>query len=208
MNYYINVSWPPSGPHMSLVWQISSLMKTKMPMAGGKRDSCKIRNGAWNNRCSYIIFLIILRLVSILISSGSFVLLSFSFFFTQQIYVMCTSRFPYNIPVFGHLNSLPYLFKNLNKYNLLPYPILCLNIARWVENDVDPDETPRSHLGLHCLLRPPCPNTYGRYGTVKRGICKSPHYYSDIQNCSGFKPAFIFELLHKKQCHTLLTAVH
>ena len=34
-------------------------------------------------------------------------------------------------------------------------------------NSVDPDETPRSaasHLGLHCLLRPVCPNTYGKYG--------------------------------------------
>ena len=35
-------------------------------------------------------------------------------------------------------------------------------------NSVDPDETPRSaasHLGLYCLLRPVCPNTYGKYGT-------------------------------------------
>ena len=34
-------------------------------------------------------------------------------------------------------------------------------------NSVDPDETPRfvaSHLGLHCLLRLVCPNTYGKYG--------------------------------------------
>ena len=34
-------------------------------------------------------------------------------------------------------------------------------------NSVGPDETSRSaasHLGLHCLLRPVCPNTYGRYG--------------------------------------------
>ena len=36
-------------------------------------------------------------------------------------------------------------------------------------NSVDPDETPRSaasHLGLNCLLRPVCPNTYGKYGTM------------------------------------------
>ena len=40
-------------------------------------------------------------------------------------------------------------------------------------NSVDPDETPQnaaSHLGLHCLplilLRPVCPNTYGKYGTI------------------------------------------
>ena len=35
-------------------------------------------------------------------------------------------------------------------------------------NSVDPDETPRSaasHLGLYCLLRPVCPNTYGKYST-------------------------------------------
>ena len=33
-------------------------------------------------------------------------------------------------------------------------------------NGVDPDKTPHSvasHLGLHCLLRPNCPNTYGVY---------------------------------------------
>ena len=36
-------------------------------------------------------------------------------------------------------------------------------------NSVDPDETPRfaaSHLGLHCLLSPVCPNTYGRYANI------------------------------------------
>ena len=34
-------------------------------------------------------------------------------------------------------------------------------------NSVDPDETPHpaaSHLGLYCLLRPVCPNIYGKYG--------------------------------------------
>ena len=34
-------------------------------------------------------------------------------------------------------------------------------------NSVDPDETTRSaasHLGLYCLLRPICPNIYGKYG--------------------------------------------
>ena len=34
-------------------------------------------------------------------------------------------------------------------------------------NSVDPDEMPRyaaSHLGLNCLLRPVCPNTYGKHG--------------------------------------------
>ena len=40
-------------------------------------------------------------------------------------------------------------------------------------NSVDPDETPRSaasHLGLQCLLRPVCPNTYGRYGSVTQMV--------------------------------------
>ena len=38
-------------------------------------------------------------------------------------------------------------------------------------NSVGPDETPRSaasHLGLYCLLRPVCPNTYGKYGIRKK----------------------------------------
>ena len=45
--------------------------------------------------------------------------------------------------------------------------MLCLKIAGSVANSVDPDETPRSaasHLGLYCLLRPVCLNTYGKYG--------------------------------------------
>ena len=49
------------------------------------------------------------------------------------------------------------------------YLMLYLKIAGWVANSVDPDETPlsaASHLGLHCLLRPVCPNTYGKYGTL------------------------------------------
>ena len=44
--------------------------------------------------------------------------------------------------------------------------MLCLKIAGWVANSVDPDETPHhvaSHLGLHCLLRPVCQNTYNKY---------------------------------------------
>ena len=46
--------------------------------------------------------------------------------------------------------------------------MLCLKIAELVANSVDPDETPRSaasHLGLYCLLRPVCPNIYGKYGS-------------------------------------------
>ena len=37
-------------------------------------------------------------------------------------------------------------------------------------NNVDPDETPHSvasHLGLYCLLRLVCQNTYGKYGILE-----------------------------------------
>ena len=37
-------------------------------------------------------------------------------------------------------------------------------------NIVDPDEmqhTAASHLVLHCLLRPVCPNTYSKYGSSR-----------------------------------------
>ena len=47
--------------------------------------------------------------------------------------------------------------------------MLCLKIAGWLANSEDPDETPQnaaSHLGLHCLLRPVCPNTYSKYGKL------------------------------------------
>ena len=36
-------------------------------------------------------------------------------------------------------------------------------------NSVDLDEMPHfvaSHLGLYCLLRPVCTNTYGKYGKI------------------------------------------
>ena len=49
------------------------------------------------------------------------------------------------------------------------YPMLCLKIAGWMANSVDPDEMPRSaasHLGLYFLLRPVCPNIYGKYGMI------------------------------------------
>ena len=40
-------------------------------------------------------------------------------------------------------------------------------------NSVDPDETSRSaasHLGLYCLLKPVCPNTYGKYGILNLNL--------------------------------------
>ena len=52
--------------------------------------------------------------------------------------------------------------------NIIYYP-LCLKIAGWLANSADSDETPRSvasHLGLHCLFRPVCLNTYGIYRTI------------------------------------------
>ena len=42
------------------------------------------------------------------------------------------------------------------------YLFMCIATAGLVTNIVDPDQTPQnaaSDLGLHCLLRPVCPNT-------------------------------------------------
>ena len=60
--------------------------------------------------------------------------------------------------------STPYHICSNIWTSTIHYPMVCLKIAGWVANNVDPDETPRSHLGLYCLLRPVCPNTYGKYG--------------------------------------------
>ena len=46
------------------------------------------------------------------------------------------------------------------------YLLLCLKIAGCVANSLDPDKTPHSkgsYLGLHCLLRLVCPNTFKEY---------------------------------------------
>ena len=54
------------------------------------------------------------------------------------------------------------------------YQMLCLKVAGWVANSIDPDEMPHSaasHLGLHCLLRRVCPNTYSKYGIVVDTVC-------------------------------------
>ena len=63
--------------------------------------------------------------------------------------------------------STPYHICSKIWTSTIHYPMLCLKIAGWVANSVDPDETPHSaasHLGLYCLLRPVCPNIYGKYG--------------------------------------------
>ena len=65
--------------------------------------------------------------------------------------------------------SAPYHICSNIWTSIIHYPMLCLKIAGWVANSVDPDETPHSaasHLGLNCLLRPVCPNTYGKYGSL------------------------------------------
>ena len=51
-------------------------------------------------------------------------------------------------------------------------------------NSVDPDETPRSaasHLGLYCLLRPVCPNTYSKYGKCPKNLS----FYGVVQKQSS-----------------------
>ena len=61
-------------------------------------------------------------------------------------------------------------------------------------NSVDPDETPRSaasHLGLHCLLRPVCTNTYGKYG-----IC-TYILSMNLINLSGFLGYVVYMYLCK-----------
>ena len=66
--------------------------------------------------------------------------------------------------------STPYHVCSKIWTSTIHYPMLCLKIAGWVANSVDPDETPRfaaSHLDLYCLLRPVCPNTYGKYGIIE-----------------------------------------
>ena len=48
---------------------------------------------------------------------------------------------------------------------------MCLKIARWEANSADLGHTPQnaaSDLGLHCLLRPVCPNPKDKYGMSKQ----------------------------------------
>ena len=69
--------------------------------------------------------------------------------------------------------STPYHICTKIWTSTIHYPMLCLKIAGWVANSVDPDETSRSvasHLGLYCLLRPVCPNIYGKYGNTTKYV--------------------------------------
>ena len=59
--------------------------------------------------------------------------------------------------------------KDVRAIEVRLYFTTCFEIARWMANSVDPDQTPRSaasDLGLHYLLRPVCLNTKGKYVTV------------------------------------------
>ena len=72
---------------------------------------------------------------------------------------------------FGTLFLIPLL----NKSRLLP--VNMCKIAGWVANRVDPDQmlhSAASDLGLHCLLRPICPNTKSKYGNM----IKSNHLWN------------------------------
>ena len=67
-------------------------------------------------------------------------------------------------------------------------------------NGVDPDQTPRfaaSDLGLHCLLRHVCPNTYGNYSSPCACAC-----WSDTSLFAYALLRFIFEFI---LCNSLLT---
>ena len=78
------------------------------------------------------------------------------------------------------------------------YPVLYLKFAGWVASSEDPDETSRSaasHLVLHCLLRPVCPNTYSKYGRFffidLKALCKEICLKS-IAFCAFWKYTCLF----------------
>ena len=87
---------------------------------------------------------------------------------TQTVlYKRCASWSGYHIYPKYSDTSTPYHICSKIWTSTIYYPMLCQKIAGWMTNSVDPVETPRSaasHLGLNCLLRPACPNTYGKYG--------------------------------------------
>ena len=69
-------------------------------------------------------------------------------------------------------------------------------------NSVDPDETPRSaasHLGLYCLLRPVCPNIYGKYGIHKKRK-NILQISSLIWNCENVKNLFSEKMNRTLKC--------
>ena len=112
--------------------------------------------------------------------------------------------------------STPYYICSKIWTSTIHYLMLCLKIAGWVANSVDPDETPcsaASHLGLYCLLRPVCLNTYGKYGSYTYKETNSNPYlkvitlYSQSEwlhfFCLEFKVGNV--LWHHNICLTLKT---
>ena len=74
---------------------------------------------------------------------------------------------PYLPYIFGLISTPYHTCSNIWTSTIYYLKMLCLKIAGWVANSVDPDEMQcfaSSYLGLHCLLRPVCPNTYGKCG--------------------------------------------
>ena len=84
--------------------------------------------------------------------------------------------------------------------------MLCLNIAGSVSNSLDPDETPRSaasHLGLHCLLRHICPNTYDKYGInqfISNELFHLSSLYLSISNLRGVCLISIIIMIYRNSC--------
>ena len=77
------------------------------------------------------------------------------------------SKFHFHGRFWINLINLGHFFILLYNVHLLPVNVC--KIAEWVANCVDPDQTPRSaasDLGLHCLLRYVCPNTFSKYGNM------------------------------------------
>ena len=62
-------------------------------------------------------------------------------------------------------------YRSYNSNNSIFYPSSCLKLAGWMANSVDLDQTPHiaaSDLGLHCLHRPVCQKSYGKYMEINR----------------------------------------
>ena len=73
---------------------------------------------------------------------------------------------------------------------------MCLKTAGRVANIVDSDEMPHSavsHLGLHCLLRSVCLDTYGKYGILIFNISRLSFFccccFMSIVNISCGSPS-------------------
>ena len=75
-------------------------------------------------------------------------------------------------------------------------PMLCLKIAGWVANSVDPDQvtcSAVSHLGQHCLPRPVCPNTYSKYGNIQKKIISFGWNIKSSCESSGWSTSLLLQ---------------